>query len=179
MTSANGWVIDTANSAGFIRLSGDTKSPNTAPPAGYTFPQGLFDVQLITGTAGTSASVTITYPATIPANAEYWKWGKSPDGFNCSGAACTSNHWYKLPQANYVISGNTITLTLTDGQVGDSDLNANSVIVDPGGPAIPPSSDTLGVPTLSEWATMALAALMGVFGFAQIRRRSEATATAR
>jgi hypothetical protein len=63
------------------------------------------------------------------------------------------------------IAGNTITLTIHDGGVGDDDLVANGVIVDQGGPGIPlPDSGTQPIPTLSEWAMMAMAALLLLLG---------------
>jgi hypothetical protein len=49
-------------------------------------------------------------------------------------------------------------------------LLANGTIVDPGGPALVPAPTA--VPTLSEWAMIFLASLMGMFAFARIRRQS-------
>jgi len=74
-----------------------------------------------------------------------------------------------MPPAQAVFAGNTVTLTITDGGVGDDDLNAtNGIIVDQGGPGLPGAA---GIPTLSEWALMLLAGLMGVFGMGAVRRR--------
>jgi hypothetical protein len=153
--SGGTWVVDTANSAGFIPVTGHPKSPPYLP-AGYSFPQGLLDFQLINGAAGSAATVTITYPTALPIGTVYWKYGPSPAGFNCSGAGCALPHWYVMPA---VIAGNTVTLTIVDGGVGDDDLAANSVIVDQGGPGVPGAGTVVGVPTLSEWA-MALLALL-------------------
>jgi hypothetical protein len=165
VVSGGTWVVDTANSAGFIPLTGHPKSPPTPPPGGYAFPHGLLDFRLINGAAGTAATVVITYPSALPAGTVYWKYGPSPAGFNCSGAACASPHWYQMPAT---ISGNTVTLTIVDGGVGDDDLAANSVIVDQGGPGVPGAAAT-AVPTLSEWA-MALLAMLLVLGAINAKR---------
>jgi len=76
-----------------------------------------------------------------------------------------------------VIAGNTITLTLTDGSLGDDDWTQNSLIVDPGGPGAPLGADgAASVPTLSQWGQIALSALLLMFGLTWVRRRSSALA---
>jgi exosortase sorting signal-containing protein len=75
-------------------------------------------------------------------------------------------HWYVLPAA--VISGNTATLTITDGGLGDDDLLANGVIVDQGGPATPEAA----IPTLSEWAQLTLCGILALLGLVAVRRSS-------
>jgi ubiquitin len=156
--SGNRWVIDTINSSGFIPTSGHSKSPPDLPP-GKSFPHGLADLRLITGTSGTSATVTLTYPAVFPADAEYWKYGKTLDN--------NVSHWYRFYGATF--SGNTVTLTLTDGGDGDDDLSANSVIVDPGGPVFAPAAES--IPTLAEWGKILLSALLALGTFGVMRRR--------
>jgi hypothetical protein len=173
--SGNGWVFAPEGSGanetgGFIPLTGNIKSPGSAPPAGYAFPFGLFDFVLHSGTVGTTATVSITFPGVLPLNAEYWKFGPTPEGYNCSGAGCAVAHWYKFPYA--VFNGNQVTLTIRDGGVGDDDLIANSVIVDQGGPAIPPSTP---VPTLSEWGMLLLSSMMALLGLARVRCRGGRT----
>jgi hypothetical protein len=170
LITGDAWVIDPAQSAGFMPTSGHIKSPPSLP-TGYTFPYGLFDFTLITGAPSSTATITITYPAAIPAGAVYWKYGPSPAGYNCTGVACGSAHWYQMPPSQAVIAGNTVTLTITDGGVGDDDLVANSVIVDQGGPGVP--AGVAGIPTLSEWGLISLFGLMGLFGVAQVRRRKD------
>lgn len=64
----------------------------------------------------------------------------------------------------------SVTLTLTDGGAGDHDLLANGTIVDPGGPAL--VAAPAAIPTLSEWAMILMASLMGLFAFTRIRRQS-------
>lgn len=171
--SGNGWIFASQGNgalqtAGFIPASGHPKSPPSLPP-GLSFPQGLFDFVLITGTPGSSATIIITYPAAIPAGAVYWKFGPTPAGNNCSGAACATPHWYPFPA---LIAGNTVTLTIVDGGLGDDDLTINSVIVDQGGPAVAAlPAGVASIPSLGEWGVILLAGLMGVFGLAGVRRR--------
>ncbi|MFZ5483949.1 MAG: IPTL-CTERM sorting domain-containing protein [Pseudomonadota bacterium] len=167
--SGGTWGVDQANSAGFIATSGDPsgKSPPNLPE-GYTFPHGLFDFVLTGGANGSTATIEITYPANIPANAVYWKYGPSPEGFNCTGAACESAHWYRMPANQVAISGNTITLTITDGGVGDDDLAANGTIVDQGGPGIPVPS---AIPTLSQWGMILLSGFLALATLLTLRRQ--------
>jgi hypothetical protein len=75
--------------------------------------------------------------------------------------------WYQLTTAT--VSGNTITFTIQDNGVGDADP-ATGVIADPAGPGNAPGS-AQSIPTLSEWATILMAGLLGLFGLAQVRRR--------
>jgi hypothetical protein len=154
--SGGTWIVDFANTAGFIPTTGHPKSPPSLPP-GYSFPHGLLEFRLINGAAGSPATVTITYPAALPPGTVYWKYGPSPSGFNCAGAACATPHWYQMPA---IISGNTVTLTIVDGGVGDDDLVANSVIVDQGGPGVLIGSGVAPIPALSRWATILLSLML-------------------
>lgn len=157
VVGGNAWVVDSTRSAGFIPVSGHLKSPPSLPP-GVRFPHGLLDFTLISGTAGSAATITITYPSPLPANVAYWKYGPSPAGYNCSGSDCASAHWYQMPASQVQVSGNTLTLTIYDGGVGDDDLTANQVIVDQGGPAVV----DVGVPSLNTWGLLALSGLLGL-----------------
>ena len=140
-------------------------TPAAAAPAGVSFPHGFLSF-----TAGSCPAVsgavtfTVTYPNAIPAGAQYYKYGKEPGN--------PVNHYYTIPAT---ISGNQVTFTITDGLTGDDDITANGTIVDPGaigvqaaaaGPAVP-------VPTLSQYALMALALLMLLAAGAQMGRRPQ------
>jgi hypothetical protein len=153
-SGAQAWQVRSAN---FVSVA----SVSPTPPAGYSFPHGLLDLSLDTGTAGTSAQVIITYPSALPPGTVYMKYGQT--------AANRQPHWYRYPGAQ--IQGNTITLSLTDGVDGDDDLDPNSLIVDPGGPATPP--DLSGIPALSDWGRLGLLALLGLAGALGLRRRSQ------
>lgn len=174
-----GWVVDTGlmpdgvtpKSAGFIPATGHVKSPPSVT-AGYGFPHGLYDVTLTGGVPGSMATLTITFPTALPSGTVYWKYGPSPDGYNCSGVACAAAHWYQMPAAQAVVAGNTVTLSIIDGGVGDDDLMANGVIVDAGGPGAVAGPQS--IPTLSEWGLIILSTSLGVFAFVGMRRKEMA-----
>jgi uncharacterized repeat protein (TIGR02543 family) len=130
--SGGSWVVEAANS-GFVASS-------TVPslPPGTTLPHGLLNLKLTAGVAGSTATVLITYPSALPAGTVYWKYGKT--------ASNTTAHWYQF--AGAVVSGNTVTLTLTDGADGDDDYTANGTITDPGGPGV--SATTTVEPLMPE-----------------------------
>ena len=146
--------------AQFIPLTGHAASPPSgSAPAGVSFPQGLFDFTTGGCTAGSTITLTITYPQALPAGTQYWKYGPTP------GNAVP--HWYVLPAT---IAGNTATFSITDGGLGDDDLAANGTIVDQGGPGVPGGGGAASIPTLSEWGLILLAGMLGVFGMVGVRR---------
>jgi hypothetical protein len=99
----------------------DPSLNNYGKPSGFVFPDGLvsFDVRGIA--PGSTVTVRITFPAPLPSGARIYK--------------VTSSGYNEFPGA--VISGKTVTLTLTDGGSGDSDGAANGIISDPTGVAAP------------------------------------------
>jgi hypothetical protein len=100
----------------------------------------------------------MTYPATLAAGSQYWKYGPEP--------ANSAPHWYVLPAT---IAGATAIFSITDGGQGDDDLAANGTIVDQGGPGVPiAGAGPIQTPTLSEWALLLLASMILVIG---MRRR--------
>jgi len=162
IAATNSWVIDTANSAGFV------PAPTSfgLPPGVSAFKHGLFDVRLITGAAGSSTTITITYPEALPAGTVYWKYGPT--------ASEPAPHWYPYDASKAVISPDrmSITLTLTDNADGDDAYTTDSVIEDPGAPASPADAPTVAasIPTLSDWALIILSALLGL-GFMVVMSR--------
>jgi hypothetical protein len=145
------WHIDAAQSLTAASLGA------TLPPK-ITLPHGAVSLRLTDGTPGSNATVVLTYPENLPAGTRYYKYGPTADN--------PTDHWYAYPGA--VISGNTITLTLTDGGAGDSDLSVNGIIDDPGGPAWI-TQDVAPIPTLPQWAMMLLAGVMGMLALNRVR----------
>lgn len=151
--------------SGFVAV----ESTGVAPPAGLRFPHGLADLHIANCTAaGSTVSVTLRYPQPLPAGTRWWKFGPPQKG--------AAPAWYPLPGA--VVAGDTVTLTLTDGALGDDDWTVNGSIADPGGPAVaaaavdpPPVANP--IPVLDGWALRGLLALL-VAGIAAARglRRS-------
>ena len=152
--STHNWQVNTANTAGFIPLTGHVKSPPLAPPSWLSFPHGLIDFQLDSGTPSSAATVTLNYPTALPAGTAYWKFGPEP------GNAVP--HWYAFAGAVISSDRKSITLTLTDGGAGDSDSTLGT-ITDPGGPAVEASAaQATPIPTLGEWAMALLVSLMAL-----------------
>jgi hypothetical protein len=84
---------------------------------------------------GSTVTFTITFPVALPSNIQYWKYQ-------------TGHGFFQIPITSH--NGNTITIQLTDGGLGDADGLTNGVIVDPGGVAIPDPANPLigmGAPT--------------------------------
>jgi hypothetical protein len=148
------WHIDAAQSLTAASLA-------TALPPRVTLPHGVVSLRLTDGMPGSNATVVLTYPENLPAGTRYYKYGPTADN--------PAHHWYPYPGA--VISGNTITLTLTDGGAGDSDLSVNGIIDDPGGPAWI-TQDVAPIPTLPQWAMMLLAGIVGMLALNRMRVRN-------
>jgi hypothetical protein len=144
----------------FIPVTGDPASP----PAGSTalaFPHGLFDFTLDGCTPGSTINMTIVYPEPLAPGTRYWKYGPEP--------GTPAPHWYVMPAT---VGGSVVRFSITDGGQGDDDLLANGTIVDQGGPAAPvPTTGTIPIPTLSEWALLLLATLMLGLAAPALRRR--------
>lgn len=125
-------------------------------PARRTLPYGGFEF-LATGCTG-SVTVAITYPDPLPAGIQFWKFGPATAG------APTST-WFAWSGATLSPDRRTVTYTVTDNGVGDSD-NAAGQIRDPFAPAL--GGDPAAVPVDNPWALAALASLLGWLG---VRRK--------
>ncbi|MCP3678581.1 MAG: hypothetical protein GY721_13665, partial [Deltaproteobacteria bacterium] len=111
----------------------DPSLNQTGKPANMEFPDGLvyFTVQGVV--PGDTIVVTLTFPTAFPAGSRFYK-------VNAAG-------FYEFSGA--VISGNTVSLTLTDGGSGDRDGIVNGEISDPGGAARQVITGGSGVDTIS------------------------------
>ena len=145
---------------GFTHARFVAASSAPTPPAHVKLAADLFEFILEGCTPGGEVIVTITYPQSLPAAAtQYWKHG--PRSGQATG-------WYAYPRAS--ISGSTVVLTLTDGALGDDDLDAtNGRIVDMGGPAVLAAGGT-AIPTLSQWGVLLLAGLLFMLGMRRGKR---------
>jgi hypothetical protein len=91
---------------------------------GVSFPHGLFSFNIVGLAPGSTVTITITLPSSVPAGTQYWK--------------CQNGAWVNVTSLLGDNDGdNVLTLTLTDGGLGDADGIANGTIVDPGGPGVP------------------------------------------
>jgi len=90
---------------------------------GLTFPHGLFSFNITNIPPGSTVTITITLPSAVPAGTQYRK--------------CQNGAWVDVTSLLGDNDGdNVLTLTLTDGGLGDADGTAKGTIVDPGGPAV-------------------------------------------
>ncbi|XAH22862.1 choice-of-anchor U domain-containing protein [Xylophilus sp. GW821-FHT01B05] len=126
------------------------------PPAGVTFPQGVFAFRATGCTSSVAApavlTVTLTYPQALPPGAQYWKFGPS--------AANPVPHWFVL--AGATLNGNTVSFQLTDNGDGDSDPALGS-ITDPGGPGVlaVAAGGVTAIPVDAPWMLGLLTLLLG------------------
>lgn len=154
-----GTVISGGPTCGFASVGYQTAESVAPLPAGYSFPHGVLAFTTNTCTTGGTVTVTLTYPQALPANAKFYKYGPPAVG--------QPNQWYEHPAT---IADNTVTYSVTDGAMGDSN-GAPGVIADPAGAAVPGAATATAIPTLSEWAMALLAGLMGWVAVVSQRRR--------
>jgi hypothetical protein len=110
--------------------SDDPKLPQAGKPS-ITFPYGAVKFSVTGLNPGDSVTLTLVFPGDVPTTAKYYK---------ISGA----NGWVEIPFGSND-GDNTITLTLTDGDVQtDSDGAQNGTIVDPGALAVSSGSTDSG-----------------------------------
>jgi hypothetical protein len=138
-------------------------------PASVEFSLGLLSFAAritdpVTGlpVPGRTVSFAITYPIAIPPGTPFYGFGPTPDNH--------APHWYLLPDSMIADAADgdaTVTILITDGGLGDGDLAANGVIVDPVGPGMVPT-----IPTLSDWAVLAGLMLVALLAIRRLRRRS-------
>jgi uncharacterized repeat protein (TIGR01451 family) len=129
-------------------------------PPNLQLPHGLFAFELVGCDPGSEVTMTTVWPQTLKGITGFMKHGPTPQ----SGSKPI---WYS--PSNVQISGNTVTFTVRDGQLGDDDLTANGVITDPGGPVV--ADEAKPIPALGGWMLGLLAALMGLGAIATIANR--------
>jgi hypothetical protein len=130
------------------------------------FPHGFFSFTIMLPPGHTTAIVTMTFPSPLPVGTQYWKYHE-PEG------------WIDVTSLLGDDDGdNVLTLTLTDGGLGDDDGVQNGIIVDQGGPGFPAAPvggeaypvNKLAI--LAPWIALAAAIIAGATIFMR-RRRTE------
>jgi hypothetical protein len=146
----------TVQSASLVRA----QSLPTAPPQGAAaYPLGVLDVRSTGCNTGAALKLNVTMPQPLPAGAQYWKYGPT--------AANPAPHWYAFKEGFTVVSANSYTLEIQDGGLGDDDLQANGVVVDPGGlMVLAPSA----IPVWNFWGLAGTSTLL-LMAMAWVRRR--------
>ena len=160
---AKGWEISSAAFASTL------PAPLPSHVRAVHAPLGLV-LGRVAGNA--DAQVTVHFTTPVPQGAVYYKYGPSPDGLGCTGAACAQPHWYALPGAQFAPDGLSVTFTLADGGVGDSDSVPNQ-ITDPGLPVLLAPQ---AIPALGPWA-LALLSLLAA-GLVTVRCRASSSGCA-
>ena len=93
------------------------------------FPFGVFNFNISNISSGQTVNVSIELPQDLPSDAEYWMYGRTTDN--------SSPHWYDDIQMEICEDNRTVTIQLTDGDIGDDDMNKNGKIVVTGAPGVP------------------------------------------
>lgn len=134
-TSGSIYAVETATGVGIAYFStnagviqnlaavAERTLPTAGKPLGLTFPEGFFSFNIVSITPGSTVTITISLPQAVLVGTQYWK--------------CQNGNWIDCTSLLGSNDGdNVITLTITDGGLGDADGLANGTIVDPGGPGV-------------------------------------------
>jgi uncharacterized repeat protein (TIGR01451 family) len=120
--TGTGTVTFTTSNGSITGLAASATTP-CGSLGGLSFPQGFFAYSIINIAPGSSVTITMTFPSNMSTGTQYWK--------------CQNGAWVNVTSLLGDNDGdNVLTLTSTDGGLGDTDGVANGTIVDPGGPAI-------------------------------------------
>ncbi len=125
--SSTGTGLSSFSSDSGVLSDLESLDEDTLPTEGkpfLNFPHGLFSFTItgleVVEETGETVTITITYPSPVEAGSEYWK--------------VIDGEWVDVTSLLGSNDGdNILTLTLTDGGLGDADGEINGVIVDPGG----------------------------------------------
>jgi parallel beta-helix repeat protein len=121
------------------------------PPAGVNLVYGLFSFNIRGITPGNTTNVTLTFPTNLPPGTTYWKYNATVG-------------WYSIPCS---INGRNVTISLTDGGLGDEDGIANGNIFDTGGPSLP----KVPVPATSTAGLVVLVGMLTAIGMLALRKK--------
>lgn len=129
-------------------------------PRGVRMPYGV----LAFSASGCSGSVTVqlTYPEPLPPSAQLWKLGPAHQG-------ATTSTWFAWSQARFSSDRRTVTYTVEDNGIGDSDP-AVGRITDPATVALVPVV-AVPTPTDNTWALWVAAAILGLMVWLDWRGR--------
>lgn len=151
-----GWICTLRNASW-----GPVSDVTTSLPDGIALPYGVFHYQIDTcgynglmfdpPPAGWHAvqMLVLQFSQLLPQNAVFMAFGPS--------ASDPAPHWYALPTT---VTGNTMSVTLGDGDPGDDDLKINGAIAGKGAVAV--IVDPAAIPATSRLALLALTALIAL-----------------
>lgn len=153
-------VLETAHAFQNVAIVPASTLPTTGKPdaSSYDFPKGAIEYTVTGVPIGGQITVTITFANAIPRGSQVYK-------------VSNSGGYQLFPNA--VINGNQVTLTLTDGGLGDDDGTANGVIVDPVAIAEPVNNTATGSTGGGGGGSMPLEWLLFVFIAYLLRYREQ------
>lgn len=115
--------VNNSSCAGLKSQSSRFKVPDN-PPANFDFPYGVFEFRAEECDVGATIEIVLQFPQALPSDTKHWK--------------LINGTWEDWTNRVSIV-GNKITFSITDGGEGDTDGEANGVIVDPSGPGMPSS----------------------------------------
>jgi len=130
--SVRGESVTLVSSIGILKkVAGHTPQEMGSLPVETCFPFGLFSF-MVHGVVSGGITVVDLFLPESPSVQTYYKYGGVPGN--------TGDHWYEFlyatpPGTGALMTPGWITLRFKDGQRGDDDLTADSIITDLGGPA--------------------------------------------
>jgi hypothetical protein len=157
-------VLETAHAFQNVAIVPASTLSTTGKPdaSSYDFPKGAIEYTVTGVPIGGQITVTITFANAIPSGSQVYK-------------VSNSGGYQLFPNA--VINGNQVTLTLTDGGLGDDDGTANGVIVDPVAIAEPVNNSATGSTEGGGGGSMPLEWLLFVFIAYLLRYREQIVTT--
>jgi hypothetical protein len=90
---------------------------------------GLIDFKIKVNTPGSSATVTIFLPESVPQDYKWYKYGHNRGWYDYSA------------NVSFNSERNQLSLTLVDGGKGDDDGERNGIIEDPSGLGVAPADN--------------------------------------
>ncbi|PAT41510.1 hypothetical protein CK623_00815 [Vandammella animalimorsus] len=132
-----------------------------APPSGQAMPHGALRFKLVDCDPGSTVNVTVRWPGPVDGALKYGR----------ASASATADSFYAHPGIS--ASGNTTSITLTDGGLGDADNAANGEISDPLAATTAITAGPMGVtavPTLGHWGLMLLGLAAAGLGARRLRK---------
>lgn len=142
----------------------------SGPPAGVQVAGAGF--QFTTNNCGSGATITITlnFAQALPSGTVLYKYGPATAG-------ASSSTWFQVPGVVFSNNGQSVSFSVTDNGVGDSDPTLG-LIADPVVPVIPPSTSIPAMSPLGLMGTACCLALLGAWGF-RVRRQGSGSVGSR
>ena len=98
---------------------------------------------------------------------QFWKYGPATAAV---GGVVAASTWFQFGGVTLSGDRKTVTYSITDNGVGDSDAAVGS-ISDPFAPVVGPvASDAVGIPVDAPWALGLLSAMLGFMGWRRQQR---------